>query len=100
MSKVDTKDPHIECHYPEFNKIIDSCRDKILEKFPQYGNTWEMCYDSKFWRGRLETEIKEIWRSERPLEMKREIVDVINVLVMMYHNVDGMYNKSRMEFGR
>lgn len=85
-------DPHFECHYPDFNKIIDLCRDKILERFPQYGNSWQGCYDFKFWRTRLETEIKEIWRSERPEETKREIIDAINVLVMMYYNVDLEYH--------
>mgnify|MGYP001585857438 CR=1 FL=1 len=71
--------------YPNFNKIIQECKDKILEKFPQYGNSWHDIFISdRFWKKRLNGEIKEIWKAENNCQRKKEIIDAINILAMMY----------------
>lgn len=75
--------------YPRFSKIIKECREKIKKKFIEHGNSWNNIFiGDKFWRNRLQTEINEIWSAENRCEQKKEIVDAINILAMMYEKCD------------
>lgn len=73
--------------FPHFREINIECRNKIIVKFKQYGNSWvQWNPDLKWWKKRLNKEIKEIFLSTNPVERQREIVDAINILSMMYEN--------------
>lgn len=99
MSKQSNKITKIA--YPKFNKIVEDCKDKIKDKFPEYGNSWKdtgLIY-TDFWEKRLNGEIKEIFELKDTLAdnkfnlMKSEIVDAINVLAMMYEHANQLSKK-------
>lgn len=74
--------------YPNFKEIVNNCKKKIKEKFPDYGNSWVSFSDKSFWKKRTKEEFDEIWLSESPEQMKNEIDDLINILSMTRENVD------------
>lgn len=82
--------------YPNFDKIIVDCKEKIKSKFPEYGNSWQDTglIFTDFWEKRLKQEIKEIFENHDKFDnnkfqsMKGEIIDAINVLAMMYEHAD------------
>lgn len=84
------------CKFPDFQEIVKKSKEKMLEKFPQYGNSWQeesFLTDWSWWEKRLKNEIKEIWESSNPITTQEEIIDAINILAMMYEN-----NKKYVEF--
>ena len=75
--------------YPDFKQITKLCKEKIKEKFPQYGNSWnDLFIKDSFWMKRLQGEIDEIWKAENSCQQKKEIIDAINILSMMFDAVD------------
>ena len=79
--------------YPDFDKIIQSCKKLMQEKFPEYKNSWqELDYefgyafqmDNKFWIKRLKGEVKEFLKAETAEEARKELLDIINVCAMIH----------------
>lgn len=79
------KEESLECAYPEFDKIVQACKEKIKLKFFEYGNSWQdwMISDA-WWKKRIQTEVKEIFKQHHPYDAITEIIDAINILAM-YH---------------
>lgn len=73
--------------YPNFDQITKDCKKKIDESFIDYGNSWKYNSDDDFWKIRIQNEIDEIWESENPKQMEKEIIDAVNVLAMTKENV-------------
>lgn len=83
--------------YPDFKKIIDNCKNIMLEKFPQYKNSWTtMDYDlgqcrgwseNKFWDKRLTTEVEEFFKAKTIAEARKELEDIINVCAMIHEQL-------------
>ena len=85
MSKTEQE----KIEYPDFNKIIKECKTKMKQKFPEYGNSWHNIFtNDEFWKKRLNGEIKEIFKAKNSCEKKKEIVDAINILSMMFDLTD------------
>ena len=88
--------------YPNFKEIEKKCKEKIKEKFPKYGNSWNdnFCIDWAWWEKRLQGETDEIFNTIYPTERRDEIIDAINILAMMYQNnkkfVEWHYEEMRM----
>ena len=77
--------------YPDFIKIINECQNKMKLAYLKYGNSWLKYQGLKFWKNRLDGEIKEIWEAETFEEYQKEIIDAINVLSMMHDRYDDWY---------
>lgn len=43
----------IECQYPDYKKIVEDCKKKILQKYPEYHNSWQGFNDFDFWEKRV-----------------------------------------------
>lgn len=74
--------------YPDFIKIIWACRTKMDDVYAKYHNSWVNYQGLQFWKKRLEDEIDEIWQAESFEQYQAEIIDVINILSMMYDKPD------------
>jgi len=76
---------------PYWNRLVEECKNKIMEKFPEYGNSWveQLFLNPEFWLKRLEGEVEElkpylqIHDGNRDVIMK-ECVDIINICAMIY----------------
>ena len=80
--------------FPDFEDITKECKAKILEKFPQYGNSWKHePLTLEWWFKRLDDEIKEIKTTQDPIVMSLEILDAINILSMMYERIGARCQK-------
>jgi hypothetical protein len=78
---------HVE--FPDFDKIILICKEQIRGKYSEYGNTWQdplIAWD--WWKQRLRGEIKEIFKTENEYDRRKEIIDAINILSMMFDKAD------------
>ncbi len=74
-----------QIQYPFFDEIIIQCKNKMNEKFAEYGNSWKVNpYTMDWWEKRLQKEIKEIFRAKSVDEYINEIPDAINILAMMF----------------
>lgn len=85
----------LQCKFPDFDKIIEGCKLKIMLKYYKYQNSWIDCSDWKFWKKRLRVEINEIWKAKTKETFQEEISDAINVLSMMYENADSRFQADK-----
>ena len=74
--------------YPDFIKIINGCKEKMEKTYLKYGNSWIRFNGLKFWKKRLDGEIKEIWEAKTFEDYQSEIRDAINILSMMHDRYD------------
>lgn len=75
----------LEPEFPNFEKIIENCKVKMKLKFFEYGNSWNnISISDKWWKQRLEGEIKEVFEAKDSWIKQKEIEDAINVLAMMW----------------
>jgi len=71
--------------YPFFDEIVIQCKEKIKEKFEEYGNSWkDDPFTMEWWENRLREEIKEIFEAKTIDKFIDEIPDAINILAMIY----------------
>ncbi len=96
MSEIQPK-WKLQCQFPNFEKIIEGCKLKMMLKFHRYGNSWVNNSDWKFWKKRLSVEIKEVWEAKTKDKFLEEISDIINVLGMMYENADSRFEQNTKE---
>ena len=74
--------------FPDFNEIMEECKKKMIEKFPEYGNTWKHePLTLHWWLQRLRGEISEIKKTKNPTKITAEIIDAINILAMIYERI-------------
>jgi hypothetical protein len=76
---------------PEFVDIMFKCKEKMIQTFKKYGNTWLNHNGLKFWKKRIDGEIDEIWKAKTFEEYQKEIIDAINILSMMYDRYDDWF---------
>lgn len=75
--------------FPEFKDIIKKCKEKMIEKFPEYANSWQnVIIEDDWWKKRLNVEIKEIFKADTYCKQREEIIDAINILAMMFDHAD------------
>ena|SRR6185312_2653274 len=76
-----------ECQQPLWDRIVSDCKRKILEKYPQYGNSWKdfdlQGTNTEFWKKRLLKEVEEVFEKQGVNRLE-ELTDVINICAMMY----------------
>ena len=87
MSEIEPK-WKMQCKFPDFEKIKQACKTKIMLKFHRYSNSWIGCSDWKFWKKRLNGEVQEIWKAKDNEKFKEEVIDAISILSMMYENAN------------
>ena len=76
-----------EIAFPDFNDIVEKCREKIIKKYPEYKNSWkDGVFPMDWWKKRLKKEIAEIFKAKSVEEFVDEIPDAINILAMLYSN--------------
>lgn len=71
-------------YLPDFESINKEAIKILFDKFYDYGNSWTRTNSPKFWMDRLAGEYSELLRAEKPEEFRKEILDLYNVLGMMY----------------
>ena len=82
-----------ECKLPPYERVMEDCKNKVLEKFTKYGNSW---VDAWFLDDRLKEEIKEYFEIKDGFDWEQkisELEDVINICCMMIHNFHNARNK-------
>lgn len=78
---------------PDYDLIIKKCVLKVFENYKRYNNTWTSGLDlDEFWIERLEGQMKQLKKAikdEKDFEeIQSRIEDTINILCMMFHEVD------------
>ena len=76
------------CKQPSWVMIVKLCKEKIEEKYPQYGNSWVGYMSKAFWKKRLKGEVAELndlLSFEHDKRIK-ELVDIINICAMQITN--------------
>lgn len=78
-----------ECNQPYWKVIQEFCENKILKKYPEYGNSWKHLFDDNFWNNRLQNEVDEVKENSSFSQEARieELIDVINVCAMQISNL-------------
>jgi hypothetical protein len=87
-----------DCKQPNWNSILEKCKEKIELKYPEYGNSWvdDFFFD---WKSRLQGEVNEVEQySDLSQEEKiAELIDVINICAMRITNLQSIqYHEMRM----
>lgn len=87
--------------FPDFEKIIENCKMIMIEKFPEYKNSWTTLdydlgeyrgwTDTKFWDKRLKTELEEFFKAKTIAEARKELEDIINVCAMIHEQLTFTY---------
>ena len=76
-----------EIEFPDFKEIMEKCREKMIEKYPEYKNSWQdEGLPLSWWKKRLKKEIKEIFDAKSVEKFVDEIPDAVNILAMLYSN--------------
>lgn len=79
--------------FPNFRPILKRCKRLIKIRYPLYHNSWIGFSQKSWWKKRLETEIKEIFKAKDSFLCQQEICDAINILAMMYENAENFRYK-------
>jgi len=83
MTSQSTSKSNETIKQPYWGRIVESCEEKIKEKFKEYENSWEVTSDSEFWKQRVQGEVDELkeklWQFPDELKVMKECVDVINI---------------------
>lgn len=78
---------------PDYDLIVKKCALKVIENYKRYANSWSSGLDiDDFWINRLAGQTKQLVKSIKDDEdyekIQSRIEDTINILCMMYHEVD------------
>ncbi len=68
---------------PDFEDIIEKCKQELKIKFPRYGNTW-LEADDKYYKARLINEVDEYLKSMTVDSEKRKLLNIINIAAMAF----------------
>ena len=86
-----TSSSNCQIEQPFWNRILEDCKKKNVEKHKHYGNSWkeEMFYEHKFWSKRLEEEYNEVQELLKiygvdQQKLMKECIDLINICAMIY----------------
>ena len=71
--------------YPNFDVIVDICKNVIESRFSDYGNDW-LTTDDQFWHGRLTNEVSEYMNASTKTEARRKLLNIINIAAMAFDN--------------
>lgn len=75
---------------PDYEAITEKAQLKMEQRFPKYGNSWIGCFNWEYWNIRLHEELKEVEEAKDSGTKQEEILDVINILCMIYENIGAM----------
>jgi len=77
-----------KCKQPAWDRIVEDCKEKIENKFSEYGNSWVDNFIFN-WKNRLQGEVNEVEQlSDLSQEEKiDELEDVINICAMRITNL-------------
>lgn len=85
---------HDKVVFPDFEKIMENCKKIMLEKFPDYKNSWTTLdydlgtgkgdVDYRFWQKRLKDEFEEFLNAKTISEARKELEDIINICAMIH----------------
>lgn len=82
------EEPDDKIAQPIWDEITQTCKDKITEKYKEYGNSWVALQSEQFWMERLAGEFNELFTiGISNKDRMRETVDIINICAMYYTNL-------------
>jgi len=74
--------------YPDFEEIVQRCKELMDKKSSKYGNSWkETGFPLQWWHDRMQGELDEIKKAKTVEEALPELLDLINIVAMHYHNM-------------
>ena len=79
-------------YLPDFETINKEAIKILLDKFKEYGNSWVRNSSHSFWDKRIKDEFDEMLEAKTPEEFRNEILDMYNVLGMMYENTYDIFS--------